>query len=241
MVRWLVLLAVLAFAVPVAAQELPEEGSEDDQARGLFLAGKAAYDGGRYEDALEHFQRAYDLSARPGLLYNLGATAERLRLDRQALDAFERYLAEMPDAPNRPQVERRIALLRDAIASQATSEPEPAPVSTADAPPAETGSPVGAWLLVAGGAAVVGTGIALWLVAAGLESNVEDAAVGSAWTDVSDDYDQAKTFGTVGAVLVPVGAIAAGLGVAMLLGTGAGDEPVAVRVGPTGAQVWGTF
>lgn len=93
------------------ASELAEE-----EARALFNAGAAAFDAGRFEDALWSFQRAYDRSGRAQLLYNVAQCHDRLRQDDQALAAFERYLELVPTAANRMQVEARIALLREAIA-----------------------------------------------------------------------------------------------------------------------------
>jgi tetratricopeptide (TPR) repeat protein len=114
-------LAVVATAGQASAQEDREE-----EARALFMAGRAAYDAGRYEAALSRFQEAYDLSGRPALLYNVGQTADRLRQDQVALDAFERFLAEAADdAPNRDVAQRRVAFLRRSIGPEPDPDPEP--------------------------------------------------------------------------------------------------------------------
>jgi len=87
----------------------------DAEARGLFEAGRAAFDQGRYPDALGYFDRAYQLSRRPQLLYNLGQVHDRLRHDEDALQAFQQYLKQVPGAENRTEVEHRIQALRQAM------------------------------------------------------------------------------------------------------------------------------
>lgn len=89
----------------------------DEEGRQLFLAGEAAYDAGRYEAALDYFERAYALTGRPALLFNIGSVTERLRRDDEALRSYERYLEAMPDAPNRAFVESRIEFLREQVAA----------------------------------------------------------------------------------------------------------------------------
>src|SRR5690242_5370362 len=118
---WLavVLLAISSGAAAQPPAQPPRQEAQaidDEEARGLFRAGAAAFEAGRYEDALSDFQRAYDRSPRGALLYNVGTAADRLRRDRDALAAFEQYLREVPDAANRAAVESRVAVLREAIA-----------------------------------------------------------------------------------------------------------------------------
>ncbi len=121
---------------PGAATATPAD--TDREARFLFEAGRTAYDGGRYRESLAHFQRAYELSQRPQLLYNVGQAADRLREDELALDAFERYLSALPAAANRPAVEERIKVLREVLAEKqaaAAATQAPTPAETAASAP----------------------------------------------------------------------------------------------------------
>jgi len=93
----------------------PDAAELDRAARSLFEAGKIAFDLGRYEEALEYLQQAHDLSQRPILLFNIASTLDRLRRDQEALDTFERYLREVPDAANKLAVEGRVRLLREVV------------------------------------------------------------------------------------------------------------------------------
>jgi hypothetical protein len=83
----------------------------DKKARDLFEKGRAAWDEGRFREAWEHWHHSYRLSRRPELLYNVGQAADRLRMDREALEAFRLYLEKNPDASNRKEVENRIRIL----------------------------------------------------------------------------------------------------------------------------------
>jgi tetratricopeptide (TPR) repeat protein len=97
----------------------------DQEARSLFEAGTYAMQEGRYEDALGYFERAYELSGRAPLLFNIGNMAERLRRDQQALEAYREYLRLAPAASNRTEVERRIEILEGSVESSSPTPPEP--------------------------------------------------------------------------------------------------------------------
>jgi hypothetical protein len=92
------------------AQRLGPEKT-DKKARNLFEQGRAAWDEGRYREAWEHWHYSYRLSRKPELLYNVGQAADRLRMDREALEAFRLYLEKNPNAANRREVENRIRIL----------------------------------------------------------------------------------------------------------------------------------
>lgn len=111
----------------------PEEA--DKRARALFEQGRVAFQEGRYRDAWDYFRKAYLLSKRPELLYNVGQAADRMRMDREALEAFRLYLKRLPDAENRREVENRVRALeerqRAAGGEQAVAPPGAAPEQTA--------------------------------------------------------------------------------------------------------------
>ena len=96
------------------AQDESEGGSEDALGRAEFVHGRDAYAAGNYEESLVAFSRAYELTGRKALLYNIGLAHDRLRHDAEALAAFEEYLEHVPDSQFRDQVEGRISALRQA-------------------------------------------------------------------------------------------------------------------------------
>jgi tetratricopeptide (TPR) repeat protein len=105
-----------------------------------------AYSDGRFEDALQHFERAYELSDRAALLYNIGAAAERLGKNGKALEMYEQYLEKKPEADNRRFVESRIRILserqgeaEDESEATASGSPSGAPADGAQAEATEDG------------------------------------------------------------------------------------------------------
>jgi tetratricopeptide (TPR) repeat protein len=126
---------LLACAPSARAQDADgATDARDAEGRGLFEAGRAAFADGRYDDALDYFDRAYELSHRPELLYNIGTANDRLRRDETALAAFEEYLHEVPAAANVREVEARIRVLREEIAQEAARSARTA-TPEATAPP----------------------------------------------------------------------------------------------------------
>ena len=118
------LMAAGAFhATPAQAQQ------QDDEARALFEAGRLAYGRGDYARALEHFSEAYELSDRPVLLFNVANCYDRLRRDREALEAFRKFISLAPDHPEVGTAQTRIDFLEKQVEeADATATPYPDPV-----------------------------------------------------------------------------------------------------------------
>ncbi|MEY4514197.1 MAG: hypothetical protein RLZZ450_6319, partial [Pseudomonadota bacterium] len=66
-------LSILLWSHGPAAAQAPDAEAE---ARTVFEAGRNAYDRGRFDEALTHFERAYHLSGHYKLLFNIGRAAE---------------------------------------------------------------------------------------------------------------------------------------------------------------------
>ncbi|MEY4508028.1 MAG: hypothetical protein RLZZ450_150 [Pseudomonadota bacterium] len=113
-----------------------EPAGSMSEARALFMAGRVAFDEGRYEAALKHFSASYEQSQRPALLYNIAQCYDRMRRDEDALAAFERYLAVEADPEQRASVEARVRALRAAVAAREPAAPLPG--SRAERPGAAT-------------------------------------------------------------------------------------------------------
>ncbi len=58
----------------------------------LYKEGDRRYAEGRYEEAIELFEKAYTLSPRPLLLYNMANTFERMGEYQRAAEALKRYI-----------------------------------------------------------------------------------------------------------------------------------------------------
>jgi tetratricopeptide (TPR) repeat protein len=106
---------------PALADPSPREA-----ARARFDRGQTLYNLGKLDEAIVELEAAYELDPDPAYLFNL-AQAHRLRghLER-ALFFYRRYLSLSPDAPNRAEIQERIAALeaehRAAAAERASLE-----------------------------------------------------------------------------------------------------------------------
>lgn len=166
------LAAIAMTAAPATAQEPAPE--RDDEARALFQAAVAAFNAGRYEDALERFEDAYEASPRPELLYNLGATADRLQREDAARSYFRAYLEQSPNPERRGEVEARLAALDRSIQERdqlgrTSAEPTPAATqfdspSDASAQTGQSDEPLVWGLAIGGGAAVVVAAIVIGIL-----------------------------------------------------------------------------
>ena len=251
----------LVLAAPAGARAQASEGASDEapgdpglsadrrdeEARNLFHAGEVAFGDGRFESALDYFQRAYELSGRGAMLYNIASAADRLRRDRDALEAFERYLREVPEAGNRAQVEARIAVLREAIARAESAEasahvaPEPTTETVPPEEPASSSPAVGAWVLLAAGAAIaVGGGVSLGLAAADVAS-VEHAPPDTEWSTVADAFGRSEAESIAGAILLGVGGAAMVAGIVWAVLPSSESASVTVSVSPGGLIARGSF
>lgn len=217
-----VIVSCLAASSAAHAQLAPTE----EEARGLFTAGRAAYDDGRYAEALEHFEAAYEKSPRPELLFNIGLAAQRAGRFERAVEAFEGYLRELPDAPNRNDVEVR---LRESRLSR--DNPPAASSGSADPLP---------WIVIAGSGAVAIAGVVLFVLAQVDIATVENVEDGGAWADIEGAYDRAPALSWAGAIMTGVGVLGAAVGTVLLVTSG-GEERAAVSIGPGSLTLRGRF
>ena len=110
-------LAVLlgALAAPQAAR-----ASEKEEARKHYDRAIELVDDGQLEGAIVEFQRSYDLTHHFAVLYNIGQVFVSLAKPVEAVDAYERYLADggkkIP-AARHTEVEQEIARQKARIAT----------------------------------------------------------------------------------------------------------------------------
>lgn len=117
-------LAATLLVVAVSSGDLAAaQGSRDDAAaREYFEQGRTAFEDADYERALMLFRHAYRLSQRSELQYNIGVAADRLQREEEALEAFERYLANSAEPSRAAEVEERIEALRLSIEEREATE-----------------------------------------------------------------------------------------------------------------------
>jgi hypothetical protein len=103
--------------------------------------------------SIREFKAAEALRPSPILAYNIGLANEKLGKKRVALKYYKRYLEQMPNAPNRAEVDGRIAQLEQDVAAQPPPPPpqpdQPPPPPQAeqpgDMPPPQAGQPTTAY------------------------------------------------------------------------------------------------
>lgn len=184
------------FACVTSFANAQEPPATDDEARGLFAAGQAAYEEGRYDRAYELFSEAHAASERPELLYNMGLAADRAGRAEEAISAYERFVAAVPDHPRLAFVRTRIADLRSSAGG---------------------GSVVG-WVTLGAGAAVLAAGVVLLALSFVDDATVQDAPDRSAWADVSGAYDRIIPFQVGGGIAIGVGVTGVVLGIVLAVG-----------------------
>jgi hypothetical protein len=121
-------LALAALATPSTLHAQTSTPDDlDVAARSEFEQGASEYDRGHFMEALAHYERAYVLSPRPKLLFNIGRAAEGEGKLERAIEAYAAYLDALPDGENRPFVEGRLAKLRERANTDSKPSPPPAP------------------------------------------------------------------------------------------------------------------
>lgn len=112
-----VLAVVLGLAQRSEAQPGSRSADMSDAARSHFRVGETLYKEGRFADAAAEFDKAYELSKRPGLLYNSYLAYRDGGMLEPAADRLRRYLDEAPDEGNHTVFRSRLASLEAQIAA----------------------------------------------------------------------------------------------------------------------------
>ena len=110
-----------------------------------FDRGQKLFTLGKFDKALDEYQKAYDASPLPDFLYNIGQCHRNLGDYEQAIFSFKRFLQLAPDAPNRDKVEIIIDELEDKLEREGAKQkrldeqhqlpPPPPPPPHAEAAP----------------------------------------------------------------------------------------------------------
>ncbi|MBX7192708.1 MAG: hypothetical protein K1X94_11650 [Sandaracinaceae bacterium] len=222
----------------------PRPSAEDRRrAVELFEQSRHALRSGDYEEARDMLLEAYRLFPQPALRVSLARAYDGLSDEAHAIEHYEAYLEEEPDAPDRGEIEGRLVELR-AQAREEAGEPEPPPPPPPSGPD-QTGPLVGYTLLGFGIAGLVGGG-----ALAGVASSELGTATRASTTQLEAQaaYGRARDLGTVSvALLAGGGAVALG-GLIVALVSGESSSPAEpprgrarVSLGLGGLTVEGSF
>ncbi len=127
------LLAVGLGRVPVARAE----DAATRSSRHHFQKGEKLFALGRFDEALEQYEQAFEARPLPAFLFNIGQCHRNLGNFEQAIFSFRKYLRQVPDADNREAVEDLIDELEASrrAADEAARRREAARFGGGDPPP----------------------------------------------------------------------------------------------------------
>lgn len=112
MTRWLALLC-LGFVLASAPRPAYADDPAMRAARRHFESGEKLFALGKFDEALNEYQEAFDAKPIPDFLFNIGQCYRNLGDYDQAIFSFEKYLKLEPDAANKVSVEKLIDDLQD--------------------------------------------------------------------------------------------------------------------------------
>lgn len=136
MITRLFLLLMVCLAVAVPARTAGADDPATRAARRHFERGEKLFALGKFDEALEQYESAFDAKPLPAFLYNIGQCYRNLGDYDQAIFSFKKYLKLAPDADNREAVERLIEDLElqkargegDKFMRRPRKEPEDKPI-----------------------------------------------------------------------------------------------------------------
>ena len=239
-----------------AKSDEPAAGGED-QARTLYEEGDSAYRAGRYEEAIDRFSKAYELSKRPELQFNLANAYERLGQLAAAIRSLETYQVAAP-VGERADIQRRIDALKKRLEKAEKGPAAPAPsgsgsegssgsssdgsgtgsgtgsATAGGAVGGDTGgtgsSPVAGYVLLGFGGASLITGAVLGLLARGAHSDAEEKCDGGfCLAGAEDDLDREKGLALGADIGLGLGAVLSVVGLTLVLTHDSGSTASASR------------
>jgi tetratricopeptide (TPR) repeat protein len=130
-ILWLLILPL----VLCAAARVDARGARERRARALFKRAEVHFNVQEFGQALKLYRRAYKLKPLPGFLLNIGQCQRHMGRYRKALFSYKVYLERLPNAPNRPQVERLIERVKRQQATAEAPRPrQPVPAAPPERP-----------------------------------------------------------------------------------------------------------
>jgi tetratricopeptide (TPR) repeat protein len=209
-----------------------------------FEEGRTLFRLNDFDGAIKVWTEAYKIKNAPNFLYNIAQAYREKKDFEKAISFYRSYLRDLPDAPNREVVEKRMAEMQEQLDAQKklAEQPPSGPVGPTDQPPVthdESPPPRagGKGLKTAGivtgavGVALVVTGIIFGVSSQSDKSDVQDAIDrGDPWTQaLADQESSGKSKAMIANVTLGVGiAAVVGGGVLYYLGLRA-DKAVEVR------------
>jgi hypothetical protein len=170
--RWIALCLVLVAFVGVArGEQQPDADPDTEIARRHFDKGTAFYNEGRYAEAIGEFEAARKTKPLPAFDFNIARAHDRLEHPREAIAAYEHYLAGAPTAPDAAEVRARVAVLMQRLGEGAPPDAAARGSASLPPPPADSSPPplarrrVYTWAVGGAGVALLAGSLVAGLVA----------------------------------------------------------------------------
>ena len=129
------LVALLVVALPAPARAQMTQ-AQKDEVKLHYQRATRAYDLQKYLEAIDEYQKAYEISGDPPMLYNIAQAYRLADQPAEAVRYYRRFLQRMPNARNREDVERKIADQEKLAEQRRKVEPvTPQPSTTPTKPP----------------------------------------------------------------------------------------------------------
>jgi tetratricopeptide (TPR) repeat protein len=109
----------------IVLSALAARADDLQSAREHYDKGTTFYDLQRFADAAHEYEQAFELKHDPALLFNIGQAYRFAGDSAKAIGAFRSYLRRMPKAPNRAEVEARIAEMQKLLDEQKKGQEKP--------------------------------------------------------------------------------------------------------------------
>jgi tetratricopeptide (TPR) repeat protein len=231
------------------------QSSSDELARRHFDSGVAYLQESDYDNALQAFQKAYELSKRPEILLNIATVHERKGSLKLAIDSLNAYLTAAPQGDQVDTVRLRITNLQKRVdaepsgaapappattppaAEPASPAPAPGPATPAPAPAAEqTPNRIPAYILFGVGGL---TGIGAVVTGVMAQGKYDDAEKSCSPTCTDSQLSSSKTLAWTSTALTGVAIVSAGVGAVLFFTAGGSDEqaPAGATAGVAPATV----
>jgi tetratricopeptide (TPR) repeat protein len=227
------IIVLVATLSPARADE-PEPAPPAAEARAHYDKGLTHYHLGQFDDAAREFKIAYELSERPGLLFNI---AQAYRLGGHPAEAayfYRTYLRLVPDAANRADVEDLVAEADAAVKAEEVRHrrERERQVRAEEVAQHKRRLRLAGVITAGSGVLLAGAGSFFAVRAAGAEDDLETlAAEGGTWSDayaaIQDDGERDDAIGTT---LILTGSAAVAAGVGLYVWSLWQDEPPPARL-----------
>ena len=122
------------FAVQARGDDRPADAAAEAVAREHVRKGAAAFQAGRYDEALVEFEAGYTAVPRPAFVLNMGHAARKAGYAARARECYERYLELEPGSPQRAEVEKAIAELAAGHGGTPAAKPPNRPAAAGRSP-----------------------------------------------------------------------------------------------------------